>query len=140
MNPRQRWINAALIAVALAVFAGWAWYRWRRAPERGPLDGIVTMPFPEGGALEWRGDGSSPEQALKALAAAGERMGQVMDEFFALSPEEQRKFLDRQIEQMQRAQRGSRPPGGPPPSGPGGQSQRLSFSPQDHLDGTTPER
>jgi hypothetical protein len=142
MNRRQRWINAALIVLALAAFAGWAWFRWRRAPERGPLDGIVTVPMPEGGAVGWQGD-NSPERTRGALAAAGAGMERALDEFFALSEQEQRKFLDRQIDMMQQVERSPAPrgPAGPRPVGPGAtRSVRLSFSPQDHLDATTPER
>ena len=97
-------------------------------------------------AMEQKASGLTPEQRMALFESsmplivplAAKRFEKEYDEFMAKSPEEQRKELDKRIDQMEA--RGGRPGGGPP----GGRPE-ISKAKQDEirkkmLDWTTPEQ
>jgi hypothetical protein len=142
MTQRQQLIHGTIVVLAMAAFGLWGWLRWQRAGAPPAASDPVTLPLPAGGPSWMTEEKLSPHDRREALRAAGEPMAQILDEFFALSPKEQREFLDRQIDQARTIERNLAPgrPPGLPPGEAGGETQVLAFGPQDHLDATTPER
>jgi hypothetical protein len=139
MNTPNVWINRTVIVLAIVALGGWGWWRWRAAQAPAP-QAPVTAAFP-GGPIQMSFDeAAGPEERRKALAQLGAPLERMTDEFFNLSPAEQQKFLDRQIDQMLKIERDTKAGRGPRPQGPGGGDVQLAFSPADHLGSTTPER
>ncbi len=139
MNTPNVWINRTVIVVAIVALGCWGWWRWRAAQAPAP-QAPATAPFP-GGPIQMSFDeAASPEERRKALAELGAPLERMTDEFFDLSPAEQQKFLDRQIDQMLKIERDMKSGRGPRPQGPAGGDMQLAFSPADHLESTTPER
>lgn len=139
MNKPNGWINRAVILLAVFVLGSWGWSRWRAANAPAP-QAPVAAPFPSGPIQMDFDESASPEERRQALAQSGAPAERLTEEFFDLSPAEQRKFLDRQIDQSLKIARDLKAGKGPRPQEPTGGQMQRSFSPADHLESTTPER
>lgn len=161
----KRWTIGGTIAIALLVIAAWA-FGWleRKDPALAELEKLRDEGLSRQGQMTEEEQRASREKFGEQMRDVPEetrrkffessmpvfmRMFEAQtDRFLAMSPEEQRKEMDKRIDDM-KARMNAPGQGGPPPGGgaggPGGNGPRPSAQQMDEmrkkmLDWTTPEQ
>jgi alkanesulfonate monooxygenase SsuD/methylene tetrahydromethanopterin reductase-like flavin-dependent oxidoreductase (luciferase family) len=166
----NNWVGrgvAAVAALALLLAGAW-WMGWLGGPAVDPQvqqlveevrernaqqqasGGDTPPPSPGREEFRQRMEGLSEEQRAsffqQSVPIFAAMMEKRFDAFLAMSPEEQRREMDKRIDEMEAARRkasqaGEKRPDGPPGGGPwGGDPKRADEMRKKMLDMTTPEQ